>query len=93
MQNEVSLKVLNFAGAWKILEVRCRSDGRVKAATLVLESNFANTVARVSFLSYWWRYCHSWGEGGRSSRLSWVVAKSEPNRLDATKRLLVFSSG
>ena len=39
------------------------------------------------------RYCHSWGEGGRSSRLSWVVAGSEPDRLNATERLLVFSSG
>ena len=73
--------------------MRCRSDGRVKAATLVVESNFANSEARVSFLSYWWRYCLSWGEGGRSSRLSWVVAGSEPNRLNAIKRLLVFSSG
>ena len=82
-----------IAGTWKILGVRCRSDGMVKAATLVVESNFANSVARVSFLSYWWRYCLSWGEGGRSSGLSRVVAGSEPNRLNAIKRLLVFSSG
>ena len=43
-------KEFTLASTRGILGVRCRSDGRVNAGTLVLESNFANSVARVSSL-------------------------------------------
>ena len=59
-------KEVYFTNAWEVFGVRCRSDGRVKAATLLVEPNFANSVARISFLGCWWQYCHSLGHlGGR----------------------------
>lgn len=71
--------------------MRCRSDGRVKAAALALESNFANSVARVSSLDFRLAILpFFWAEVDAVLGLDTVVAEVESDRLNATERLLVL---